>query len=323
MIEEITQHLELIDEGLALDGLPVNDRPFHAAWTFVREFVIEVDTGNGLQIPGELTEFVSDPWFRYLYTHIEEWYRTRYGTRLDQQTPRTFNGVTLIASTPFELNVPVSITYPGVPGETVWLTYPDSVLNEEDVTKWFASLPNMACYSQKTRQKALQTATDVASKLRAISCRLTGADVSDDVARGFLSGVTVHLESASLLILREEQEGSFARAQWELQMTCESAYKGLLQQQTSNFTETHDLFTLHDHALPYSLSVPRNLLHALPRWREAADLRYGQGDQPSVIGIFKWYQTVLTIVAEVLRNLKRIDLANTRIEIRKAPWRDV
>lgn len=321
MIDEISKHLELIDEGLALDGLPIHKRPFQATWTFVREFIIEVHTEQGgTKKPGKLTEFVSDTWFRYLYAHVEQWYRARYGTRVDSNSTRHVRGVTLIASTPFELQVPTTISYPGVPGETARLTWPDALLPEEDVTKWILNTPDLSSYNEESRLEAVSIATEIASKLRAISCRLTGAKLSDETAKGLLAGVIIHLETAAELILREGKEGSFGRAQWELQMACESAYKGLAQQRTGNFTESHDLFTLHDRCLPHSYTVQRELLRKIPRWQEAANLRYGQGDQPTIFGIFSWYKVALTVIAEILQNLEGLQLANIRIEIRKAPW---
>lgn len=320
-MKEIYPHLELIDEGLALDGIPIKDRVFQATCTFVQKFIIEVDTGkDGVKKPGELAEFMSETWFKYLYGNVEKWYRARYGAKIDSSSTRHFQGVTLIASTPFELQVPTVVTYPGVPGNSAWLTWPDTVLNDEDVTKWLIDPPDLLSYSEKSRLAAIESATEIASKLRAIWCRLTGAALSDDIARGLLAGVIIHLESAGMLILNGKKEGSFARAQWELQMACESAYKGLTQQRTGSFTESHDLFTLHDRCLPYSDTVPRELLRKIPRWQEAANLRYGQGDQPTIFGIFSWYKVALTVIAEILRNLEGLQLANVRIEIQKAPW---
>lgn len=321
MIKEITQNLELIDEGLAIDGIPIIKRPFQATWTFVREFVTEVHTEeDGSKHPGKLTEFASETWFQYLFAHVEQWYWARYGTRVDSSSTRQFQGITLIASTPFELQVPTLVTSPGAPGETAWLTWPDTVLSEEDVSKWIVNPPDLSSYSEESRLEAIKRATEIASKLRAIWCRLTGANLSDEIAKSLLEGVIIHLESASALILRYEKEGSFARAQWELQMACESAYKGLLQQRTGDFTESHDLFLLHDRSLPYSDSVPRGLLRKIPRWQEAVNFRYGQGDQPTIFGIVSWYKVALTVIAEILRNLEGLQFANVRIEIRKTPW---
>lgn len=320
MREELISHFELIDESLALDAIPVSERPFEATWFFVRNFVIEAcDSLEGPKPPGKLSEYMGSRWFQALYSEVEEWYRMRYGDRLDQRTNKSMKGVTLVASTPFELQVPTTTVRTGNPGETVWLSFPDAMLDEDDVVAWFVNPPNLNHYSDEAQIVARKTATAVASRLRAISCSKKGANVTDDITKGFLSGVTVHLESACSLILQEDGE-SFARAQWELQMACESVYKGLLQQQMGGFPETHDLFVLHDRALPYLANVSRELIHKLPRWREASDLRYGQGDQATVFGIFEWYKTTLTIVSEVLSNLKGIKLANTRIEIRKAPW---
>lgn len=321
MIDKISQHLEIIDERLAFDEIPIKARIFHAAWMFVSDFVIEIDTGKeGLKKPGEITNYASERWFQLLYAKVEKWYRARYGAIVDNRSVRYFQGVTLIANTPFELQVPTTVVNPGAPGKTAWLSWPDTVLNEENATDWILNAPNNSSYSEESQLEAINLATEVASKLRAISCRLTGARSNDEITKGFLSGVTIHLESAANLIIRGRKGESFSRAQWELQMACECAYKGLLQQRTGSFVESHDLFFLHDRSLPYTERVPRELLSTIPRWKDAANLRYGQGDQPTIFGIFSWYRAVLAVIAEVLDSLEGLRLSNARIEIQKPPW---
>lgn len=106
-------------------------------------------------------------------------------------------------------------------------------------------------------------------------------------------------------------------------MACESAYKGYLQQKTKHFPETHDLFRLNELAsLPSAIAEHRRI-KTLPRWWEAADLRYGLGDHPTIVGIFYWYQQSLKIIAGIFENLDGINLTNARLLMKKPAWLDI
>lgn len=270
--------------------------------------------------PGQPAEFIGEPWFRAIYSQVEDWYRVRYGARAGQRGNGIIRGVSLVAGTAFELRVPITVTEPGRPGETVWLSFPDRVLPTDDPSKWIVTPPDWSTYSADIVSDSRSTATTVAGLLRRISSRLMGAQLEDATVRSLLAGIRLHLQGAATLILNTDEEGSFARAQWELQMACEVAYKGLRQQQTGAFLEKHDLFLLHDSVTLAQGSVRRQWLSELPRWHEAANLRYGLGDHPTVAGMFHWYLTTLMIVAGICENLKGLNLTQAQFEIGKAPW---
>jgi hypothetical protein len=287
----------------------------------VKDFIptVTVDA-KGPRSPGEAGEFTQQPWFKHIYGHVEIWYRGRYGRRVDSHSISQWRASTLIAATPFVLYVPVTRSQVEVAGESAWLSFPDRVHPDENVLEWIQAAPDWASYSQETRSKGAADAATVAGLIRRITCRLTGTDVSDRTARNLLAGIAIHLQSASDLIMREGAEGGFARAQWELQMACESAYKGLLQQKNGSFSETHDLFTLHDVSRISEESVNRAWLRDLPRWNESANLRYGIGDHPTVVGIHHWYLVTMKIIAGVAENLRGVNLSQARLLLRRPPW---
>jgi hypothetical protein len=104
-------------------------------------------------------------------------------------------------------------------------------------------------------------------------------------------------------------------------MACESAYKGLLQQHTGTFPDHHDLFMLHKEAEALAGRVPQEWLRALPRWREAANLRYGLGDEvPTIVGIVEWYNLTLKIIGGVLDGLKGYKLDQAAIKLKMPAW---
>lgn len=319
--EKISPWLDVIDEKLGLDGVPVSRRTIEAALMLVAEFVIEVGVGDQrVSSFSKVNEFVSEPWFKAVYSHVEHWYYRRYERRINNRSKQVMCGTVLVVSTAFEIEVPITKSKVETAGQTAWLSFPSGVQADEDVLAWMVDPPDWSTYDEIARVESIDTARQTASLIRRIASRLTCANLTDELTRSLLAGVRVHLHSASSLILREGDEGGFARAQWELQMACESAYKGLLQQQTGAFPRTHDLFTLHDQSDISEASVRRDWLVSLPRWSEAADLRYGIGDHPTMVGICYWYLLVMKIVAGVLDNLKGMDPTTFSVLLKKGPW---
>lgn len=319
--QEFIPLLDLIDEGLGLDDVPVSQRTIKAAQQLVDNFIPSVKAGDSPeQEPGDFNEYSSEPWFKAIYGHVEKWYRWRYGGRLEATSTTTMRGVILIKNTPYLILVPVTRSKPEAIGETSWLSFPNQVLPEEDVYSWVLNPPRWESYQTQDQKKIHSSLREVSTLLRRISSKKIGAKISDNTVRNLLAGVVIHLNSASTLIFRDDDEGGFARAQWELQMACESAYKGLLQQKNGTFQETHDLFTIHDQSQIQEKSVRRQWIKELPRWNEAANLRYGLGSHPSTVLIFRWYKLTLKIIAGVFDNLDGIDLSDARLLLKIAPW---
>ncbi|MDP2248465.1 MAG: hypothetical protein Q8J65_10065, partial [Nitrosomonadales bacterium] len=113
--------LELIDEGLALDGVPVSQRQIRAARELIDKFIPSIRFGENVQkSPGAFNEYSLEPWFKVIYGHVEKWYQKRYGIRLKAPTINIMRGITLIASTPYELHVPVTASQVEVEFESAW-----------------------------------------------------------------------------------------------------------------------------------------------------------------------------------------------------------
>lgn len=316
--------LDIIDQDLALDEVAVNQRPLKAACRLVEDFIRSIRLGNEPpKSPGKCPEFCNEEWFKNIYNDVEKWYQRRYAERAVLSKRDVMVGVFLVAGTPFEIRVPITASKVDVEGETSWLSFPAELRNGDDARNWVSSPPQWETFSDDVLNVADREMRVVATLLRRISCRLVGASLSDSTVRSILAGVRIHLRSAAILIANEGHEGSFARAQWELQMACESAYKGYLQQKSGGFPQTHDLFRLNQIAdLPNSVAI-HQWIKSLPRWSEAANLRYGLGDHPTVIGIFCWYKHTLMIIAEIFENLSGINLSEARILLKKPPWLDV
>jgi len=322
--EAVDPFLDLIDQGLGLDEVAVSQRPFKAACELVDKFIPLINLKDEQpRPPGEISKFCNEEWFKHIYLDVEKWYQKRYPKRAENFKKNSMFGVVLIASTPFEFDVPITESQVEVEGESSWLSFPANLLPNDNVRDWIYNPPNWETYTNDIVRKADKDMNEVATLLRRISSRMIGASLEDEIVKNILAGVRIHLRSAAILINNEGQEGSFARAQWELQMACESAYKGYLQQKNKSFPETHDLFTLNKEADLPNFDSKHQWIKNLPRWWDSANLRYGLGDHPSIIGIFKWYRQSLKIIAGVVENLDGINLSEARLLLQKPPWLEI
>lgn len=321
--EAVAPLLDIIDQELGFDEVAVNQRPFKAACKLVVDFIPSIRFGNAPpRSIGKLNEFCDEEWFKHIYQHVEKWYQRRYAERATQSKRDYMVGAFLVASTPFEIRVPRTSSQVEVEGETSWLSFPAELLPEDNVRDWVYSPPEWGTFSDEVLMKADKDMKEIANLLRRISCHLVGVRLKDETVKAVLAGVNIHLRSAAFLIANEGQEGSFARAQWELQMACESAYKGYLQQKNGVFPEKHDLFRLNEIANLPTASLVHQWIKNLPRWWEAANLRYGLGEHPTVVGIFYWYQHALMVIAEILESVDGINLTKARILLKKPSWLD-
>lgn len=317
----IADRLPSLDSLLAAEGVPLSHRPFQAAIEFVQLYVLDVRGENVSGSPDlSSSDLYSQDWFRAVYRDVEAWYERRYGPAFTKSVSRTITGLVVMWDTAFEIQVPISITRPGTPGKTIWLSFPDTVLAAEDPTLWLPASPNLDSMRYSERAKFVASCRQVASLLRSILVSAMGIPQDDSIVRGFLNGLRINIEAAAEHPLRNVRRGSLSQACWNVQLACEFAYKALLQQTTGSFIETHDLFVLHDRPSLQHLSLHRDLLKRLPRWERMVELRYGQGEEPSMRAFSRAYLAMLQIVATVLRPIVRTRFENAAFEIGKAPW---
>ena len=316
--------LPVIDRGLAKLDVPLTQRPIEAAETFVLCCVEEVREQKGAVAakPGPPEEFWKAAWFADLYALVEKWYHKRYPGSMWQQRDEKFFGIVMIAGTVFAIHIPIVRTQPGRPGETVWLSFPDGLRDNEQALDWIEDPPNHTTLLPQERCDAEEFATEVANALRFIGNGLIAVSGGDDKLAGFKAGVMRSLESAAKRLLEPDPK-SVQAAYWELQLACESALKALMVQRTGEFKTSHDLFFLYDFHKEIPAPLPefnRDLLKRLPRWKETADLRYGQGTREDRADCVECYRATLTIVAGTVRSMEKWGIGSAQFEIARAPW---
>ncbi|NJO83563.1 MAG: hypothetical protein HC828_12600 [Blastochloris sp.] len=294
----------------------------YAAVRVAREYVLEIgDDQDSWEPDLETLEFLNDAWFRGFFQLTEEWYRSKYGVALSPNSRTEEESLVLIHGVPFAVKVPMSIVTPDEPGKTAFLRMPDEVLATEDPLAWIANPPNLSAMNPKVRRQVLKDLEQVCGLLRGIRSSKMGIRKSDRVMRGFIQAAGGHLSTAPRLVLEHWQDGGSAKAAWELQMACECSLKAVSQSEKSSFREHHDLFVLYDEVAAHLPTFKRSRLKQLPRWREMASLRYGQGHPPRLDEIFKWYVTTLQLVDCAFKFLSEIGLGKVTFKIGLPPWK--
>lgn len=320
--ERLAESLDVIDRGLAEDDVALNSRALRAAQDFVRFCVMQVRTDSAAEPtePGKFLDYMHSEWFKFIYARTVAWYRQRYGEIMVGNSDRKVAACTMVLGTPFRIEVPLVTSRPGTPGETVWLHYPSQVEKDEDALAWVTPAPNFTAMPRGDGMKARRLANEIAGILRSIHCGIATVSASDTRVAELRDPILPHLEQAAAQIATAKPV-EMKRSQWELQMAGELSLKMLSQQRGGSFSETHDLFVLHDR-LPFGKApFRRALLSRIPNWQDMAEWRYGRGAAISAADAFSRYRATLQIVdGAVEAAYRKYRIHNASFEIRKAPF---
>jgi HEPN domain-containing protein len=315
----LEERLPSLDDLLAKSGVELRDRPFRAAFEFIDLWILEVKDGEGRQFkPVISADIVTEKWFAALFQLIEQWYKHRYGAAFRATTSRALNGFVVLWSTAFELAVPRTVVEPDVPGESIWLRFPGSVLKNENPLSWLTSPPNLDRLVPHERAALASSVTEVAIRLRSINVSIMGIPDRNPTLSGLLTQTRNHIHLAARKAVGEDAE--LASACWDLHMAVECAFKALIHRRVPPFQKTHDLSKLFDRASAHLINFPANALANLSDWREAIERRYGGGQYVSLDDYWLLYLSALKVVESVLRPLVVLDLGEGQIKLGRPPW---
>lgn len=314
--------LPIIDKGLAAQQILVEMRPLHAAVQFCRDFVLEVRVDGREWTPDlENLDFLTEKWFRGIYHLTEEWYERRYGQALKTKAQHHALAFVLAYGIPLRINVPLSTKTSGERPKTMWLSFPDALLPDEEPLEWISAPPNLVEMESKEKGRLLRDVKQVCNYLRSISSHEMGITGLTAEGRGLVSTARGHLDTAARQVLEHWQKTGTAKAAWELQVACESTLKAVAETKTGSFRASHDLFVLFDDAAPYLNHFPRHEIKKMPRWEKMIDYRYAQGKPPRLEEVFRYYLSALRVVDGCFRDLATLILGKGSFLIGLPPWR--
>ena len=311
--EAIQESLPDIDEILAYQQVGLPARPFQASLMFVSECIVD--------IRGDTKEdFFKKPWFKEIYSVIDAWYLDRYGVAIKNGDHHSLSGVVMVHYTPFELAFPITIRRTEISGETIWLTFPNEVSDEENVHNFFVSPPNIQNQEHNELEVLNSDIKRIVKLTRSIGINIMSADKLDKQTSIMAASINGHINKTVRDILSMKPAGlpvSF----WELHLAVEKSFKVYIRQCRKQHPNTHELLDLYDICKKNGLTVDESLLAKLPPSREAIKSRYGEGATRSVIEAINCYNAMLDIVFDGTKALKRkLTFNNASFLIRKGPW---
>ncbi|MBK3800971.1 hypothetical protein GAY33_17350 [Azospirillum brasilense] len=325
MIEECLE--EDIEPYLESIGLPLTERPFRASLEFAETYFQWINEGNEeICKIDDFSDYAASPEFRIIYRHVENWYKGRFGNALVKKNS-AIKGVVMIYGVPFVIKMPTTVVRPGKVGEanlyeSIWVRIPSSVLDSEDIYSWVVDPPNFLAMKSEVKIDLERDVREIASALRSIRTNFMGAGGEGETL-GLQKGTICHLETFVDYIFSQDST-SIQKAYWELQMACETAFKAVSKYKTGKFRETHDLFSLYDDVNAIvPLSISRDILKSLPRWKETTVLRYAVGSRENLKDCFNCYLTTLRILKALVEDARLggiQGLGSAEFEIGCPPW---
>lgn len=322
LVPHLHDGLKAIDAALAERGTPIPRRRLSAAIHLLEYELIALHDadGNPVFTPGTTKDYFATDWFKVLYLAVESWYRDQYGAVVDQETPKTARGVVFIRGTAFALRVPLLNTTPGTPGETVWLHFLDRVSDDEQVSDWIVTRPNLEKFDPEERDEALRDVRAAASDLRALRVNLMGIKSKGSALDGLLHGIWSHLERAAELLVQGD-EHDLRVAQWELQLVVEQTLKAVAEVSVGRFKHTHKVRDLFKDALRnHKLLFDATRFKSWPDWKDMNEFRYGRGPLVDRQEAIARYRLALELARVSARSIADIHFDKFSVEVRKAPW---
>jgi hypothetical protein len=312
--EVLGEQLQVIDEFLALAGMPISDRPLTASLEFVDKCIIDA---KGISLEKPLTQ----PWFAHLHAFVKRWYMRRYGERNLRGVVRNGLGAVMIFGTPFLVEVPLTLLEAVEPGDRSWLCFPTTIHQGERPLTWVVNPPDFSRMPPHEAEAIEAKVSEVAVMTRLIAVDLLTAERPTDKVGAMLEGIRSHLDAA-VGHLCSPQGAARALAIWDLHLAVEKAFKAFLLERTSKANRTHDLVVLHSAACAAGMvPLPPDILPSMPSGREAVRHRYGEDGQPCVRYTFGRYENALQAVAHIVAaHSRRFIFRDSSFLIQVPPW---
>lgn len=314
LVDFFEYQLPIFDEILAQAKTPLKQRPFFATMDFIEYCIVDIKNESK-------ENMLEKPWFRFFYQQIAEWYSQRYGDAMKGNSEKHALGVVLIYGTPFEVQIPLSVTDRWESPTERWFCWPNEVLEQENVLDWIVNPPNFERMSMEELSSMKTCVIDVVNSIRTLRINLMTATKEDAALRKLADGIPSHIEKSGNDIL-SMSGATISSSVWELHLAMEKALKLLVRQRGKNPGNTHDLANLLDKANSLEgISLDVALLHDLPSHHDAIRHRYGEAPELAIDRAVMNYRIALTVVTEVTAALsRRFFMKNARFLIKVPPW---
>lgn len=294
--------LEIVDQWLALDEVPLSERPIRATTDLLKHGFVVANIGEEVKVD-RLWEYFGEPWFRAMFTGVEEWYRSLYGPQaLNSRNDPPIEGVVLVRSVPFLLQVPTSRIEVETTGKTAWFYFEAGLGDGEDPRKWLVGDINFERLSVDELHKMDSDLYHVTSSLRIMHHHLLGSG-NDETQAGLRASIRSYLEAAARR-LRMQEVTEFTFAWMDLQMAAEAAIKLVIFRTTGQHPRRHELVSdLLNDLGAISIVFDRNRLANWPQFKTISNRRYGTERDSGASELYEAYKLILDLVVSCVRTI--------------------
>ena len=310
----LCEALPQVDEVLGQENMPISARPLKA-FDIVRDMMLEVSDYK--------TFYLSEVHGR-MQIIIHDWYRRRYGNTVDDDKVGVFVSMLLVHETPFTMRVPKNFKTSAEEPNMIWISFPASVLAEEDPLNWIESKDVVSVMSCEELDILREKALEIANLVRSIGYDTRSLEYDENLnITELANSVRADLQS-SARNLCEQNEAGLRSAVWDASQATEKALKLLIWRKGQEPPYTHDLSELADQAECLGAEViDREKLALIPSGTDATNVRYG--GNITLSEAVDAYNAALSIIRQVLFEAKpntEYNMRNARIKIKRPPWFD-
>lgn len=311
--EFLEYQLPIFDDILAESQKPLSERPLAAAFYFVDYCIVEIkgDTKD---------KFLEKEWFKSIYKLIKEWYDERYGAARNSCKDSIALGATLIYKTPFELNIPLSISQEWEGDDKRWFCLPISIHENENVLDWIKNKPNLEKMPETDLDNLKKIISDISTNNRTIHVNLMSASLEQSLHK-ISNTIQSHLEKAVRDIL-SLNGGRISTSYWEIHLAIEKAVKLVILQNKRDHQNKHNLEKLCKIANNIKgVTLDCSVISKFPTDNEAIQQRYGEGSSYTIQEAIENYISACAVIASLTKVLKRkFTMNDARFLIAIPPW---
>lgn len=322
----VAQWMELYDQLLAQQDVPVHERPLRAAVLFAKHSVERVrheGADESVEDNVDLGDLFKKPWFGRLVRMSEDWYSKAFGPAALRPPAPSLSGAVMYRGAILILEIPVTIAQPADVGHQRWIAFPDHVGDGEDVLSWLQPSPE-PCKMEPDGVAALEVQVRrIANSIRFVASRARNASKESVELSGLLAGAVRSLDAFPHLAAMDNRPER-QKAWWELQMANEGFLKAFCLQKNMRgaYRRTHSIPALLQDAQKHGLDYDPNRFSNWPSEKDIGNHRYATGRSVSSSELFSGYELSLSLCWAVASSLAiRIDTGKARFLIQPLPWR--
>lgn len=306
--------LPQIDQALSQANVPIPARKLKA-FEIVEDTMLEVSDYRTFRLSGAHGRFL---------VIVEDWYRDRYGSAVDDDEEGGFVAMLLVHGTPFLMRVPKCFKTSADEPNTVWFGFPASVQAEEDPLSWIQSRGVVGGLSSDDLEVVRKTALETANLVRSIGFDIRSLEHEGELSIAELAGAVRADLQSSARNLCDRNKASLRSAAWDASQATEKALKLLIRRRGCTPDRNHDLSGLAAWAERLGAeAIDRGKLALIPSKGDATDLRYG-GDM-TLSKAVDAYGAALSTIEPIVFKAKpdtEYNVREARFKVKRPPWFD-